>query len=401
LRASRTFGRSDQLRKLLAYLCQAVIDSAPSDSLSEVAIGAAVFQRRDFDPQADTIVRVQMRRLRQKLDEYYAGEGRSDESRLVIDRHNYRPHLEPLQTPAEVQHDAKAVAPAAFNSRIFLAGFLSAATLATLIAAPFFLAARRPASYSGAAARPHPFWAKFLEDKSASIAVSAPLFFRTDRGYVRDFRLNLPDDLGFIDQYLGKGRALPVWDSWVGMGDLLSAVDLVAFAASQGRDWRITNARRITQSDLKGKKIILIGHPRGAPILFELLAGRNFHVPRSAGAELPGFQNASPQPGDLSNYAPGWTNEVERLTENRPDYALLSLFPGQDGGLALSIFGNRYKTEHALVRNLLNSAFLDDLARRILGSPGAPWPACQIVFKVTYLDGQPIEAAYVTHRIYR
>src|SRR6266403_610082 len=63
LLASRTFSRSEQLKRLLVYLRDATAITDPS-VWSETSIGANAFGRRDFNPKLDTIVRVEMRRLR-------------------------------------------------------------------------------------------------------------------------------------------------------------------------------------------------------------------------------------------------------------------------------------------------------------------------------------------------
>src|SRR5713101_2344756 len=68
LLASKTFSRSGQLKRLLVYLREATASTDPS-VWSETSIGINAFGRKDFSPKVDTIVRVEMRRLRQKLDE--------------------------------------------------------------------------------------------------------------------------------------------------------------------------------------------------------------------------------------------------------------------------------------------------------------------------------------------
>src|ERR1700730_9384097 len=96
---SRTFSRSGQLKRLLVYLRDAIVSTDPS-VWSETSIGANAFGRKDFNPKLDTIVRVEMRRLRQKLDEYYALEGADSPLRLRFERNTYRPYVEPHVPPA-------------------------------------------------------------------------------------------------------------------------------------------------------------------------------------------------------------------------------------------------------------------------------------------------------------
>src|SRR3979411_1876884 len=99
LLASKTFSRSGQLKRLLVYLRESTVSTDPS-VWSETSIGVNAFGRKDFNPKLDTIVRVEMRRLRQKLDEYYALEGAESPLRLRFEKNTYRPYVEPHIPPA-------------------------------------------------------------------------------------------------------------------------------------------------------------------------------------------------------------------------------------------------------------------------------------------------------------
>src|SRR5665213_1538221 len=63
--------------------------------LKEYLIGLEVFNRQEsFDPRVDSIVRVEARRLRAKLDEYYQTEGRDDEILIELRKGSYIPLFE-------------------------------------------------------------------------------------------------------------------------------------------------------------------------------------------------------------------------------------------------------------------------------------------------------------------
>jgi serine/threonine-protein kinase len=63
--------------------------------LKEYLIGMEVFNRLEaFDPRVDSIVRVEARRLRAKLEEYYITEGREDELRIELRKGSYVPLFE-------------------------------------------------------------------------------------------------------------------------------------------------------------------------------------------------------------------------------------------------------------------------------------------------------------------
>ncbi len=73
---SEAFRRSQRLREFLNYIGTMALDGREGE-ISELSIGAAVFERREsFNPQDDNIVRSTARSLRQKLKEYAEGEGK-------------------------------------------------------------------------------------------------------------------------------------------------------------------------------------------------------------------------------------------------------------------------------------------------------------------------------------
>ena len=66
-----------------------------TEGLKEYTIGVEAFGRKqDFDPKTDTIVRVQIHRLRQKLKEYYDAEGSRDPILIEIPKGHYLPSFE-------------------------------------------------------------------------------------------------------------------------------------------------------------------------------------------------------------------------------------------------------------------------------------------------------------------
>lgn len=87
--ASDAFASAPVLQRFLRHvvehrLCQG---DAP---LKEYSIGVDVLGRgADFDPRVDTIVRVHARRLRSRLNAYYAGPGRGDPVRIGIPKGHY------------------------------------------------------------------------------------------------------------------------------------------------------------------------------------------------------------------------------------------------------------------------------------------------------------------------
>src|SRR5579859_5177258 len=83
--------RSKKLCQFLRFTVEEVLRGHGTE-LKEYAIAVGVFKRsREFDPGADPIVRVQARRLRSKLEQYYQTEGRAEPIRIEYPVGGYSP----------------------------------------------------------------------------------------------------------------------------------------------------------------------------------------------------------------------------------------------------------------------------------------------------------------------
>src|ERR1700727_778030 len=80
---SKAFRTSEVHRNLLNYLAEKSL-SGTADSLKEYTVGLDVFAKpASYDPRQESVVRMHVARLRQKLAEYYRTEGAEDP--LVVD----------------------------------------------------------------------------------------------------------------------------------------------------------------------------------------------------------------------------------------------------------------------------------------------------------------------------
>jgi len=92
--ASNVFARSKQLCRFLRFVVEETLHGN-AEALKESLIGTTVFQRGElFNPGIDPIVRVQARRLRSKLEEYYETEGKQDPLVIRLKTGSYSPFLE-------------------------------------------------------------------------------------------------------------------------------------------------------------------------------------------------------------------------------------------------------------------------------------------------------------------
>lgn len=92
--ASREFDASDRNRHFLSYVVEEAL-SGRSERIKAYTIATTVFGRgADFDPQVDSIVRIEAGRLRRALERYYLIAGRAGGIRITIPRGAYIPIFE-------------------------------------------------------------------------------------------------------------------------------------------------------------------------------------------------------------------------------------------------------------------------------------------------------------------
>lgn len=94
IREDKLFRDTTRMKRFLSYVVKEALEGN-SELLKGYTIGLEVFDRPDdFDPQSDTIVRVQAGQLRRRLDLYYSSSGLKEEVRIVIPKGQYAPIFE-------------------------------------------------------------------------------------------------------------------------------------------------------------------------------------------------------------------------------------------------------------------------------------------------------------------
>lgn len=150
--SSELFRGAGRHSRLLRYLVERTL-AGEGDQLKEYVLGTEVFDRSDsYDPRIDSIVRVEARRLRSRLEEYYRGPGAGDPVVIAVPRGSYVSTFSaaaapPVSTATGAALPAPAATPAAAGRRRvsgeawsgrFLAVLgLTAAAIAALVGALF------------------------------------------------------------------------------------------------------------------------------------------------------------------------------------------------------------------------------------------------------------------------
>ncbi len=154
---SKTLADTERLRRFLEFVVVETLEGR-GDQLKEMTVALHVLARTtDFDPRTDATVRVDARRLRTKLAQYYADEGKHDDVTIDLPKGAYVPTFTAPASHAEVPtHSSVGPTPLPqpavrrLNGRRLLIG-LSAAALVLLACGTAYLLSTRSASRSDAA----------------------------------------------------------------------------------------------------------------------------------------------------------------------------------------------------------------------------------------------------------
>ncbi len=91
--ASEGFSSAGRLPQFLRHLVEATL-AGETDRLKESALGIEFFGRGEsFDSRIDSVVRVEARRLRARLEAYYQGPGRTEAVRITLPKGAYVPEF--------------------------------------------------------------------------------------------------------------------------------------------------------------------------------------------------------------------------------------------------------------------------------------------------------------------
>ena len=120
--ASNRFSRAARMRRFLTYVVERKLEGEPPSKEQTLAI--EVFDKTaKFDPRLDPIVRVEARRLRSRLTEYYAKEGVDDPIVIQLPLGGYEPEFElaGASEPPKVERKPAAKASADVDAETFQA----------------------------------------------------------------------------------------------------------------------------------------------------------------------------------------------------------------------------------------------------------------------------------------
>jgi hypothetical protein len=445
---SAEFRNAHTLQHLLEFLV-AQACGPDAETLKESTIGLGVFNRPpDFDPKADPVVRVQVHRLRQKLQEYYETDGSHDPVLIEIPKGTYLPVFEEVanhgpafDSPSITELEATALRDAAVanhapesgveeavsiknwrSGKLLFGTVLAVATVMVFFALGFWFGKgqlrtetesdRAPASTDLTLNRStdpvQAFWSSLLGNDPTPIIAHADAVFLLDSNSdlfwfphgESDYR-GAPVDPGLARQFaanpelVARAGKLYYEDSYLGSGDLDAIGILANLFGEMGRKPRILAGKDLTPADLQQHNVILVGSSfqSYAVAQFNTLGDFSFKSSQTSNKDWSGLiENAHPRPGEARLYR---TERDPATRVVKLDHALITIEPGVNPGRYIADFGGLDTTgSEGAALFATSKAGVEELSKALVaqgihGANGGP-PLFQALLSVRLEKGHEV-----------
>jgi len=392
---SQVLHGSESLCKLLRYLAKHALDH-PGTPIKEYQIATEVFGRSDdFDPQLDSMVRVQAGRLRGKLAEYYSANGADDSIVVELPKGTYvlafhhrahvgRPHISaPTETEWQEGRGHRKWVAATISMGVLLA--LAAATILGLLWSRNSAQAGFSREGELAPAAFRVFWSQFAsaQEEPWVIFSNAAFVGRPETG------------MRYYDTTKDKGSF--ILDHYTGVGEVLAVHELDRVFGLLHRQIRIKRGSLFSLDDAKNNNLIFIGSPFENLTLLEIPGTQEFIFRRIASGSRKGEEaiiNVHPQPGESKEYFPSPRNAP--LTE---DYSVVGLVRGLNPGQGVLILaGTTTIGTQAAVEYVCRQSSVEELLLRLPVSQTGQLKPFEAVIRVKVTRGVPVETELVALR---
>ena len=410
--ASQHFVKAPQLRDILLYLTRRSLEDNPT-GISEIEVGCNVLGRRpDFNPNEDNIVRVQMRHLRKKLDDFYSGEGQSEAILLTIPKGAYLPRFGLRPAHAE-NADVGDVANAASGRgesgaesgrsrgawlRASIAGL--SLLVVVLAVATYLLWRQKETLLAQAPAAEDPIppandvlWAKvFAPGQPTNVVVADTCLVMLQDILNVDIPLKeiyansrLTKMIEAVkDPKLRDALTLIERRQYTSLGDVHVAARILDLSAKYHSKTRIRYSRYLDTREFLAGNFVLIGSRRGLPWIQLFEPQLNFYLQHDGPSNSYRFLNRAPKAGEQPYYG-----NPPAGAAGDESYADIAILPNlTETGYVVIISGITMEATEAAGAMVAGKDFSATLARMLKERPGAATvPYAEILLQTKTMPG--------------
>ena len=376
-------------------MAECAIREAPEDA-TEQQIGVNVFQRSPgYNSSEDSIVRSHARLLRQKLADYFSGEGAAEDELIEIPKGHYLPAFHPRETKVKSSKseaargslravDVTRLAEAGWKPSKFGVSAAMGMVLLLLIAATSWFAVRsmkRPEQVPGKSSL-DALWTPFLSGPPPLVIYSNALFLGDSKTGLRYPPADTKPD------QLDPEHSVA---NYTGIGEVAAVYQLTKLFDSHGASFILKRSLLVTWDEAKLTNLIFVGSPAENPSLRVLRSTTDFTM--MTGPDYAGVVNHHPKAGEPELYS----RPEHPMTK---DYAIVALIPGVEPGKkmlilsGLTTLGTQAAVEFACRPESVAELF------KAAGMSKSQLRNFEAVLEVTIGGGVPLETKLVAVRVH-
>lgn len=368
---SKAFRTSEVHRNLLNYLAEKSL-SGDAESLKEYTVGLDVFAKpASYDPRQESVVRMHMARLRQKLAEYYRTEGADDPVFVDLPKGGFKVTFEPrppvIVESAQIAPVTISAPPRTFHREWVLAGLL---VLAVTVAGYFFWKLQSMEKSSPTLPVPSSWTPELRELWQPLLASDRPL-------------------LVCLATQDNSDRKTSV----TGLATANGAFLLGQFLADRKQNVYLTGSDALSMPEITMGNVVYLG-PSGAKGPLNALSVR----PEFA-EEPRGLHNLNPKPGEpewIEDHPVNSGGSSGGVSEN---HTLITHAQGIHGkGDMLYISGNHVSSVTAGVEAFTDPMIAKAIVNKMRKPDGSLPRYYQLALRVKSMDDTPVEITYVLHK---
>jgi hypothetical protein len=377
--SSKAFKTSEVHRNLLNYLAEKSL-SGTAQNLKEYTVGLDVFGKpATYDPRQESVVRMHVGRLRQKLTEYYRTEGQDDPVIVDLPKGAFtltfapRPIVE--VEPAPVLPWRRTI-----SSREIA---LALSLLLAIICAGYFGVRLSRAEKTAAAASSLPWTPELQQLWGPLLSSDRPLMvtLATDPFHAVSAQ-GVP---------IATGPTGASASGVTGVGTANAAFLLGQFLGQRKRNVFPIRSDLLSMGEIAMGDVIFVGSTVGKP---QIQAIPPVDQPFVLTPE--GVKNLKPAPGEPAFLADALSKGAQDFEES---HALISNLPGLYGnGKILYLSGNTIASVMGAVQALTDPDLARQLVSSLKTSSGTLPRFYQVVLKVKAMDDTPVDVSYLFHR---
>lgn len=392
---SHTLHGSESLCKLLRYLAEHAIRK-PGVALKEYQIATEVFGRpAEFDPQLDSLVRVQAGRLRSKIAEYYASEGAEDPILVELPKGTYSLTFH-AATPStknlvrgmhEADEDRGGPQSRRFPRAVLI---LSSLLVVSIVIIAGLLAGKITSSRSSTGDENVPpafrvFWHAF------AAGPDAPWVIFSNGAFVGRPEIGL--------RYFNPARDSReiITDNYTGVGEVLAVYNLNQVFAQLHHQIRVKRGSLFSLDDAQNNNLIFVGSPVENLSLLDIPSTHHFIFQRAT---------SGPRKGDLAIVNVHPRADEPRMLFGSPsgtplieDYAIVGLVPGMNSARSVLILaGTTTMGTQAAAEYVCRQDSLEQLLLRLSVSENGVLKPFEAILHVKIARGVPVATDLVALR---